>query len=51
MPASAEDRQLHIYVPTTLFDRVWARAEREERSVSWIVRAALRAFLDDEEAL
>lgn len=40
------DRRLELRIPTALYTAVWQRAEREGRSVSWVVRDLLRAWVD-----
>lgn len=49
MSATAKTRSVTAHVPVELADRVDELAERLERSKNWIVRQALRAWIDQEE--
>ena len=37
---------LNLYIPQSVGDRLRALAEKEERSMSWIVRKAIIEYLD-----
>jgi hypothetical protein len=46
----SNDRRVTILMPTDLFDDAAQMAIEEDRSVSWIIREALNAYMHGEEA-
>lgn len=43
-------RAISAKVPSELYDRLLAAAERNDRSMSWITEQALQNYLDEDEA-